>query len=266
MNMKINMNVIVLAAGVGRRLAPYTETRPKCLMEIDDHTLLERHVVHSERLGASSLTIVVGHKKEMIEREIAGLGLSLPVRVVFNEEYRKGSILSLRAGLRAVDGDVIFMDADVLYHADVLGRLFATERASCLLLDAGAHESGEEMMVGVKSDRAQVIARRVGHLGPFDVVGESVGFFRVAREHVAHLHQSIDETLSEVGENVEYEDALNRFFSRVPVGIERVDDLPWTEIDFAEDLERARNEVARSLPPLYGEARQRGAEGGRNHR
>lgn len=249
------MKVILLSAGVGKRLAPHTEVRPKCLMEVQGVTLLERHLVHARGNRASDVSVVVGHLSEMVEREIARVRPGLPVRTVLNPEYRKGSIVSLRCGLRAAgDGDdVIFMDTDVLYHPQVLARLFRTRHVSSVLVDATAKETGEEMMVGVRGDRAAVIARRVSDLGPFDLEGESVGFFRIGREHIGSLLRAIDETIRERGENVEYEDALNRLFAMERVGFERVDDLAWTEIDFAEDLRRAREEIAPELPPLYTE-------------
>jgi choline kinase len=249
------MNVILLAAGVGKRLAPYTEVRPKCLMDVQGITLLERHLVHCMRNGADKITVVVGHLSEMIERELARVAPKVDLNVVYNDRYRMGSIVSLQRGLDGVDDDVIFMDTDVLYHPNVLGRLFGTKHESCLLIDATSDESGEEMMVGVKNGRAQVVARRVSHLGPFEVTGESVGFFRVGRAHLAELRRAIEATIAEKGENNEYEDALNRLFSAVPVGFERVDDLAWTEIDFAEDLRRAREDIAPELPALYPESR-----------
>src|SRR5262245_8021866 len=120
------MHVILLCAGVGKRLAPYTEARPKCLMDVQQHTLLERHLVHCARNGANAMTVVVGHLSEMIEQEIARLKPSLAPRIMLNSNYRQGSIVSLSVGLQGVDDDVIFMDTDVLYDPQVLGRLFKT--------------------------------------------------------------------------------------------------------------------------------------------
>jgi choline kinase len=253
------MNVILLSAGVGKRLAPYTEIRPKCLMDVQGITLLERHLVHCARNGADRITVVVGHLSEMIEAEIARVAPTLSpkveVRTVMNERYRLGSIVSLQRGLEKVDDDVIFMDTDVLYDPRVLERLFGSKNESCLLIDATSKESGEEMMVGANGGRARAIARRVSPLGTFEVSGESVGFFRVGRDHLRELRGAIEETIREKGENNEYEEALNRLFGSVSVGFERVDDLAWTEIDFAEDLRHAREDVAPGLPSLYPEER-----------
>lgn len=244
------MHAIILCAGVGKRLAPYTEARPKCLFEVHGTTLLERHLAHLRALGVATVTLVTGHLEEMIRAEAARVAPPGLVRVVRNEAYRRGSIVSLLRGLDGVADDLVFMDADVLYHPDVLGRLVRSAHRSSVLIDTGSTESGEEMMIGVRGGRARMIARRVSHAGPWDVSGESVGFFKVGKESLGALRESIDATLAKGGEDQEYEASLNVLFERIPVGFERVDDLAWTEIDFAEDLQRAREQIAPSLPAL----------------
>lgn len=244
------MHIVLLIAGVGKRLAPYTEARPKSLMEVGGVTLLERHLRIAVALGARSATLVTGHLSSLIEAEVKRLALPLEIRWMHNAEYRKGSILSLQLGIQDVSEDLIFMDGDVLYHPNALERLFKTSHTSCLLLDATAEESGEEMMIGVRDNRAMTVARRVSPLGTFDLMGETMGFYRIGRAHLGALRETLAQTLQQEGDNVEYENALQRFFARVPVGIERVDDLPWTEIDFESDLQRARTDIAPTLPPL----------------
>ncbi len=245
------MIVIILAAGVGKRLAPYSTERPKCLMEVGNHTLLERHLVLAQRFGAERAVIVDGNLHEMIHDTVEHLQVGMPVDFVHNENFRKGSITSLSLGLERADDDIIFMDADVLYHPDIYKRLFTTSHACALLLDASSEETGEEMMIGVKNNRAVVVERKVSHLGPFDLIGETIGFYKIAKDKLPALKQAIAETLSTQGDQVEYEAALNLLFAREAFGIERIDPMPWTEIDFASDLEKARNVVAPKLPPLY---------------
>ena len=50
----------------------------------------------------------------------------------------------------------------------------------------------------------------------------------------------------------EYEDALHLLVGQRHVGWEDVTGLPWTEIDFAEDLRRARDEVLPEVVRLDG--------------
>lgn len=242
------MQALLLAAGVGKRLKPYTEAMPKCLLEVGGHTLLARHLAIATTLGATRFTIVVGHEAEKIRREIAVLAPKIDVRFVANEDYRRGSILSLSKGLDGLDDDVVFMDADVLYDPEAMRRLYRSSNASCALMDRSAEERGEEMMLGANGGRVLAVARRVSPLGKFDDVGESVGFYRIGCADLPPLRRAIAETLQAEGDDVEYENALNRFFKTTRVGFEPVDDLQWTEIDFEDDLRRARDEIAPKLP------------------
>jgi choline kinase len=236
------MRVVILAAGRGRRLGREV---PKCLLEVDGETLLARHVRHAVVGGATSLAVVVGFEADRVDEELGRIHAEVPVHLVHNPAWIRGSILSFAAGLEGVaDEDVITMDADVLYDPEVLWRLMRARHGSAALVDARSEESGEEMMIGVRGGHAVCIARRIAGRAPFDLAGESVGFFRFARRDLGDLRAAVAATIAERGDGVEYEDAIDRFFGRVPVGVERVDDLAWTEIDFEEDLRHAREEIA----------------------
>ncbi|QQR91166.1 MAG: phosphocholine cytidylyltransferase family protein [Myxococcales bacterium] len=241
------MQALLLAAGVGKRLGPYTKAMPKCLLEVAGQTLLERHLANYANLGFSKAVIVTGHEEDKIKDAVASLDLALRIELIRNDEYTKGSILSLRKGLDAITEDVVTMDADVFYHPQVLATLAKSSHANSVLIDERSDETGEEMMIGIRANRAAAIARRVSPIGPFDKVGESIGFFRIAKADQSLLKQTIDRTIKEQGEDLEYETALNAFFDVAEVKFETVGNLPWTEIDFEQDLARARNEIAPAI-------------------
>jgi choline kinase len=235
------MRAILLAAGRGRRLG---RSAPKCLINIEGRTLLERHLVNLAESGVDRLTIVTGFEQGMIEDTLSYLRTPLQIELVRNERYVHGSIVSLHvAADRLIEGG-LWMDADVLYPAALLRRLVASPHENCILLDAGSEETGEEMMVGVRNGRALKIARRVGK--DWDLAGETVGFARVGPEGGRVMQRVLAEEVSSGRIDQEYEAAMDRAFQEVHFGVERVDDLPWTEIDFEEDIEKATR-LAREL-------------------
>ncbi len=235
------MRAILLAAGRGRRIGRDT---PKCLITIEGRTLLERHLVNLTESGVTHLTLVVGFQREMIEAAVAALRPALEVELIHNPRFVNGSIVSLHVAAHRLSGGGLWMDADVLYPAALLRRLVASPHENCLLVDASSEESGEEMMVGVRAGRVRKIARRVGK--DWDVAGETVGFAKVGPQGGRVMQRLLEEEVSAGRIDQEYEAAMDRAFQEVPFGIERVDDLPWTEIDFEEDVEKARR-LASSL-------------------
>jgi choline kinase len=229
------MRAILLAAGRGRRLGA---DHPKCLLEIEGKTLLARHVANLLEGGVTALTVVVGFQREKVYEAARHLNPALPIDFVENDRFVHGSIVSLGVALDRIAEGGIWMDADVLYPAALLRRLVASKHDNCVLIDTRADESGEEMMIGIRDGRALKIARRVGR--DWDTVGESVGFFKVGPEGARVMKQIIDGEIAAGRLDQEYEAAIDRAFQEAPFGFERVDDFSWTEIDFEEDVERAR--------------------------
>ncbi len=233
---------LLLAAGRGRRLRPFTDHSPKCMIEVGGKSLLVRHLEAFAALGLTEAAIVVGYEHQQIRRlgrEYAGV----KIRYVFNEQFERGSILSLRVGLSEIAQGGIVMDADVLYERAVLERLVEAPFDCGFLLDETAEETGEEMMLGARDGRVLAIDRRVGD--GWDAAGEGVGFFKIGPNAVQTLKANIDQLVALGRDDVEYEVALNALIQRVPAGYVQVGDLAWTEIDFAHDLDRAQKLLAR---------------------
>lgn len=242
------MKAIILAAGVGKRLAHAADHRPKCLLRVDGRSLLERSLATLDATGVREAVIVIGYRGEQIRAEISERYAGVTVRYIHNPRYEQGAILSLWSARQEFDDDVLIMDADVLFPIRLLRRLVTSPQPSCFLLDASSPNTGEEQMLLTRSGRVETIVR--GGSGDYDVVGESVGFLKVARADAPLLASVLDDFVACGRHTLEHEDAFPVFLAQRPVGFERVDDLPWTEIDFPEDLERAARDILPEIERL----------------
>ncbi|MBI4610493.1 MAG: phosphocholine cytidylyltransferase family protein [Candidatus Rokubacteria bacterium] len=245
------MKAVILAAGVGQRLAPLTDGRPKCLLPVGGRSLLERMLDALEAVGFREALVVVGHCKEQIRERVASRAGTLGVRCVENPDYTKGSILSLWSALEALRGDLLILDADVLFPVELLRRLIHAPAPSALLLDRAFTETGEEVKLYARGPRVVAMGKKITP-PPHDVVGEGVGFFKCAGSHRETLQACVEEVRRAAGDGIEYEDALDQLLRRVEVGWADVTGLAWTEVDFPEDLRRAEREV---LPRIEATAR-----------
>ena len=120
------MKAIILAAGVGKRLWPVTQHQPKCLIEIGGQTLLSSLSDALARWGSGRPTIVVGYKQEMIRAAVESDACGVRVNFLVNEQFHRGSISSLWIARTAFTDDTIVMDADVLFHREILQRLVSS--------------------------------------------------------------------------------------------------------------------------------------------
>ena len=242
------MKAIILAAGVGKRFQTITDQRPKCLIRVSGRTLLERTLT---ALGAAEVTeavIVVGYRGDMIVEEIGERRGPVSVRYIRNPHYEKGAILSLWSARNEFDDDLLIMDADVLFPVRLLKRLVQSGHASCFLLDASSENTGEEQMLLTRAGRVLTIIR--GGAGDYDLVGESVGFLKVAQDAAPLLRSILDDYVAQGRDTIEHEEAFPEFLAQRHVGFERVDDLPWTEIDFPQDLEHAERDILPAIERL----------------
>lgn len=241
------MKAIILAAGVGKRLWPVTQHHPKCLIQIGGRTLLARYLESLAGVGIRQAVLVVGYKQEMI-RAAAGSGLSgVSVRYLESDQYQRGSITSLWRAREELDGDALIMDADVLFHRMILKRLVDSAHPTALLMDESVKQTGEECMVVAQGGRVIALTKKMP--SRYDMAGEGVGFLKVCGADTGPLIRSVQAHVERGQLDMEYEDALLEFFGEVRVGYERIGGLPWTEIDFEDDVARAEREI---LPRMEG--------------
>jgi choline kinase len=246
------VKAIILAAGVARRLAPLTDRTHKCLLPVGDRPLLARMLGALEAVGVSETVLVVGHCADQV-RGVAGRRLGrMRISYVENPDYTRGSVLSLYAARAHLAEPALIMDADVLFPREFLRRLLAAPAPSAFLVDLGFQDTGEEVKYYTRGDRVIALGKKVVPES-WERVGEGVGFFKCGAEAARALVPLLERAIADSGGRCEYEDAYHLLVQDHHVGWVDVTGLPWTEIDFAEDLRRARDEVLPHVVRLDGE-------------
>ena len=245
------MKAIVLAAGVARRLAPLTEHTHKCLLPVGDRPLLARMLAALEWVGVGETVLVVGHCADQVRAVAGGKLGAMRISYVDNPDYTRGSVLSLYAARAHLGEPALVMDADVLFPREFLRRLARAAAPSAFLIDRGFQDTGEEVKFYTRGDRVIALGKNVVPES-WEQVGEGIGFFKCGAEAGPELVRLLGQVINEGDGLSEYEDALHLLVMRRNVGWVDVTGLPWTEIDFAEDLRRARDEVLPHVVRLDG--------------
>ena len=250
------MHAIILAAGRGKRLQGHNpEGHPKCLMEFGGRSLLARHLDLLYDLGVQSADLVVGYEADRIIEHVATLHSRPDVAYHFNPRYEQGSVISLWAAadtLRAGE-PVLVMDADVLYHPGILQRLVETDVENCYLLDQDFVAGDEPVKIAVRGGVMVEFRKRLAPGLQYDLLGESVGFFRFGPDCSAALAERCAQYDAEGLADAPHEEALRDELLARPgdFGFEDVSGLPWIEIDFPEDVVRAEKEILPAIRADY---------------
>jgi choline kinase len=247
------VRAIILAAGRGLRLKQPLDTEvPKCLLQFGGRTLLERHLQLLKNAGVEEVVLALGYLYESVEAHLKSLkGYPRP-EIVLNPGFELGSVLTLHTAADAMTrgGDTLVMDADVLYHERIMTALVAGRGpVNRLLIDREFEAGDEPVKVCVRSGVPVELRKQVAADLRYDTIGESVGFFRFSERSARRLAAIVADYVGSGRAGLPHEEAVRDLLreSSHPFEIADITGIPWIEIDFPPDVERAAREI---LPQL----------------
>jgi len=242
------MHAIILAAGRGNRLAEFNpDGRPKCLLEFGGQSLLARQLDILFRLGIRKVTLVVGYEADLIIEHVGTLASRPEVAFVYNPAFVQGSVLSLLAAQEAMTSgeSVLVLDADVLFHPGIMQRLIESSHQNCYLIDRDFAPGDEPVKIAIRQGQMVEFRKVLSKELEYDTLGESVGFFKFDGGIAAKINQTCASYKTEGLLDAPHEEALRDVLlaQTSAFDCEDVSGLPWLEVDFPEDVERAIKQI-----------------------
>jgi choline kinase len=250
------MRAIILAAGRGMRLQQAADQQvPKCLLRFGGLSLLERHLRLLRDAGIHEVVLALGWRHELVEAELDRLGWQPRPEVVLNDRYELGSVLTVHTAAAAMTrgGDVLLMDADVLYHERILAALVAGQKAvNRVLIDRDFEAGDEPVKLCVRAGVPIELRKQLAPDLRYDTIGESVGFFRFDEAGARRLASIVADYVGSGRTNMPHEEAVRDLLREGSQAVEVADvtGAPWIEIDFPTDVTKAAQEVLPELAPL----------------
>lgn len=246
------MHAIILAAGRGQRLrSSIPNARPKCLIEIAGKSLLSRQLEVLLDNGIKEIYLVLGFEAEQVIRYLANVDLKPRVNFLHNPDYERGSVLSLLTAREVLEAgsDVLVLDADVLFHPQILHCLCRSRHPNCFLLDRNFIPGEEPVKIAVRNKLMVEFRKALPPDLVFEVLGESVGFFRFDGTTAKQLSEICAQFAREAKGDLPHEEAIRQLLLGQPdrFGYEDVSGLPWIEIDFPEDVIRAERIICPAI-------------------
>ncbi|THA33363.1 phosphocholine cytidylyltransferase family protein [Streptomyces sp. A1277] len=241
---------LVLAAGAGRRLRPYTDTLPKALVPVDgDRTILDLTLANFAEIGLSEVAIVVGYRKEAVyerkEKLEAQYGLKLTL--IDNDKAEEwNNAYSLWCAREVLKRGVLLANGDTVHPVSVERTLLDARgrgQKIILALDTVKDLADEEMKVVVEDGRG---VRRITKLmDPAEATGEYIGLTLIEAEAAEELADALKTTF-ERDPDLYYEDGYQELVNRgFTVDVAPIGDVSWVEIDNHDDLAKGREIACR---------------------
>jgi choline kinase len=234
--MNAGTKAVILAAGTSKRLGPLTEHMPKCLLAIGSTTILDHQIDNLRLNGISDITIVTGFCEELVKRH-CGQHFRYISNPVFDTT---NSIYSLWLALTETRGSLIVLNSDVVFHPDILKGLLDSGYCDALAVSFCNGMGDEEMKVKVSNDRVWAINKE---MDPATADGENVGVLKFSPEGRDVVLTKLDGLIRAGVVKAWAPFVLNELCSSYPLYSVSTRGLPWIEIDFPADLEKARHEI-----------------------
>lgn len=244
--MNKNLRAIILAAGEGFRLRPYTFDRPKCLVELGGKPLLIHQTEVLRSLKIHDIMVVTGHMGHKIE--------ALGYRTIRNADYSKTNMVaSLMCAAESLDGsaDVLVAYSDIVYEPRVVQALVRYQAPICTSIDRSWLNLWQ---IRFEDPLAEAETLRLNNSGDIlelgkkpeslvEIQGQYMGLIKISAEFAPRLRLAYQQLVP--NDLFHKKNAANMFMtsflqhlidSGQPVRAVIVSG-GWLEVDTAEDLE-----------------------------
>jgi choline kinase len=240
---------MVLAAGAGRRLRPYTDTLPKALVPVDGETTIMDISLHNlAAVGLREVVVIIGYAAQAVhdrQRELEerhGVELTL----VHNDKAEEwNNAYSLWCARDYFAQGALLVNGDTVHPVSVEKTLLAAPETSDILLavDDVKKLADEEMKVTRAPEGS---LRRITKLmDPAEAYGEYIGATLIRPGAAARLADALQATF-ERDPQLYYEDGYQEMVERgEQIHLAPIGDVDWVEVDNHEDLAKARTIAVR---------------------
>lgn len=241
-----DMSAVILGAGLGSRLRPLTDDRPKCVVELAGEPLAVRMLRQLHARGVRRATVVVGHMADRARALIdAAAPSGLALRYVENSAYAAtNTMYSTLLAADALAGGGLLIEGDIAASDAVLDRLLAADprrshwaadpwtaaHSGCrLAADASGRVTGQEIF-------------RAHTPGPVPGLWKSAGMLRLSAAGAAALTGALTVESEAGNRGVYYDDVIGAHLAQGGFDLQVLDlsGAPWVEIDDLNDMAEAR--------------------------
>ena len=239
------MKAIILSAGQGSRLGHLVDAKPKCLIDFNGRSLLDRQLDTLRANGVDEAVVVTGFHDELVNEAIARRSDGPEVRTVFNPFYKvadnTGSLFMARDELA---GDCLVWNGDTLVSNELMRRVLANPQPGiCVTIDRKDSYDEDDMKVVEKDGRLKAIGKR---LPPERVNAESIGLLAFRSGGAEQFRDAIDRAMrTPEGTTIWYLRVIHQLAQSAEVWTFDISGEEWGEVDFPADVDTARALTAR---------------------
>ncbi|MGY8764874.1 MAG: phosphocholine cytidylyltransferase family protein [Fidelibacterota bacterium] len=237
------MKAIIMAAGVGKRLQALNINKPKCLITVQNETLIRRSVNLLVNKGISDITVIVGFMADLIRNE-----LNNDVAYFENPDFQStNSIKSLWYAKDLLEDNVLLLNGDLYYEHGILDYAINQTNPVVMLADSTRIDNADYRF-SFSGDQINQFGK---HLTNHETDGEYVGIVRIDQSFIKTFKQALEEMITSGKSNIWWEEVLYSFIEkRIPIHYFDVAGTFWSEVDNLQDYNYLKNWIKNQDIPM----------------
>jgi choline kinase len=232
------MKAIILAAGMGKRLQKASGGLPKTMINIGGISIIHRQIESCLKVGIKDFVFVLGFKYDQVKHHIMEKIADLSPKFILNPDYATTNTLhSLWLARNEMDEDFLYFNADVIFDLDMIELLNNDDPFSKMLVEFKTCGEEEVKVILDQEKRITSIGKK---LDPEKCSGEFIGIARFKRSIIADFAVTLEKGVQDGYSNTFFEFAVDKLTDDHLLHAVSTDGFNCLEIDFPEDLEKAR--------------------------
>ncbi len=241
------MQAMILAAGMGKRLKHLTENNTKCMVKVNETSIIERALRILDRKGLSKIVLVVGYKGKKLIEFVEQLDIHTPLVYVWNYDYEKtNNIYSLSLAKEYLcREDTLLLESDLVFEESIIDMLLEDKRTSLALVDKFESWMDGSCMVIDEADRIlDFIPGKYFDFREKENYYKTVNIYKLSRQFSKNIYVPFLEAYEKaMGENEYYESVIKLIvmLDTSEIRVKRLNGQKWYEIDDVQDLDIAES-------------------------
>lgn len=239
------MQSIILAAGMGRRLAELTAENTKCMVEVNGEKLIDRMIRQILKAGIKRIVIVVGYKGENLKKYLSGKYPGIDITFVENPVYDKtNNIYSLALAKEYLGrDDTILLESDLILDDAIIPMVVKSQYKN--VASVAKYETwmdGTMVKIDEEDNIISFIPKKAFKFSDVDSYYKTVNVYKFSKDFAKEKYVPFLEAYSKAFGNNEYYEQVLRlitFLDTTDLKALPIPDLKWYEIDDVQDLDIA---------------------------
>jgi len=233
--------IIILAAGQGKRLLPLTKNLPKTMLKVGGIPIIH-HIFNSINLKSiNEILIVVGHSKDVVMNYLKNDYKGIPIKYLFNPKHNEtNSLYSLWLAKKILKEKIAIINADTIFHKKILENLLNSEYEAALAIDdtISSPLPEEAMKATIIKNKIVDVSKTI----PSEKTnGDAIGIYKFSGESLKILINELDRLISSSATKQLFTYAVRNILNKTDIFSVSTEGKAWIEVDDQNDLDAAQN-------------------------